>query len=411
MTSLCGPAVTTGRSPRNERVNITAPGLTFCDFSTFYAPTAGGIRTYHDAKVAWFATQTRHRYVLVYPGKTFSVEQISPTVTVVTFYGTPVRAGYRIPVDLVRVRALVRDIRPDVLETGDPWFSGPFGLWFKQSGFVRGVVASFFHGDPFRTYVDPWVERATHLRGLRRRISARANRWFYRTQRMYDVTLASSAGAELALRDGGVRNVLRVPFGVDQRFLNVGCARRLRRTRWDDGARLLYAGRLQADKGTDVLLAAIPVLLRRSDVSLTVAGRGPLAEAIARIQHPRVRYIGHVSSRDELAAIYAEHDILLAPGPYETFGLAVLEGIAAGLAVVGPNAAGTGELMRQLTSPYLFAPGDSQDFVRAVETAIDGDRRVQIADGIAVAGRYGTWGDAVAREVEAYCEYLSRSTM
>jgi alpha-1,6-mannosyltransferase len=385
------------------------PALTFCDFSTFYAPTAGGIRTYHDAKLAWFSRQAHHRYVLVYPADTYSVIRLSPSATVVTVYGVPVRAGYRIPLDLGRVRALVRDMRPDVLETGDPWFSGPFGLWFKQAGFVRGAVSSFFHGDPLRTYVDPWVARATRWRGLRRCMGERADRWFYRVQQMYDLTLASSAGAERALRAGDVRNVLRVGFGVDRRFLAVGRARRPT-CGHGTGMRLLYAGRLQSDKGVDLLLAAIPELLRRADVTLTIVGRGPLADVIARLTHPRVTYLGHISSREELAAVYARHDILLAPGPHETFGLAVLEGIAAGLTVVGPSAAGTGELMSQLTAPCLFAPDHRESFVAAVDAAMNGDRTAQLEDGLGLAERYGSWDDAVARQVEAYCGYLSRST-
>jgi hypothetical protein len=51
------------------------------------------------------------------------MEHISSAVTIVTAYGASVGAGYRLPVDIARIRTLVRDLRPDVLETGDPWFS------------------------------------------------------------------------------------------------------------------------------------------------------------------------------------------------------------------------------------------------------------------------------------------------
>jgi alpha-1,6-mannosyltransferase len=173
--------------------------------------------------------------------------------------------------------------------------------------------------------------------------------------------------------------------------------------------RLLYAGRLQADKGVDLLLDALPTLLRRRDISLTVVGRGPYAARFSRITHPRLHNLGFVARREDMADLYATHDILLAPGPHETFGLAVLEGLAAGMVVVGPNAGGTGELMRQLPRPCLFRSGDRDDFLRAVGDAIDGDAAQGSEEAIALAEHYGTWEDAIAREVDAYADHLSSS--
>jgi alpha-1,6-mannosyltransferase len=226
---------------------------------------------------------------------------------------------------------------------------------------------------------------------------------------MYDLTLASSAQAEHALRTQGVRNVARVPFGVDSLFLDAGRARSSasgpRRP-----IRLLYAGRLQLDKGFDLLLATIPDLLRRPDVTLSIAGRGPLVADIARIQHPRLTYLGYVADRPALGRIYLRHDVLLAPGPHETFGLAALEALASGMVVVGPRAGGTGELLRQLESPCVFDPGDRVSWLAAVDDAIDGDHRRRTLDGRRLASSYGPWHDAVAREVETYCKYLSRFT-
>ena len=55
-----------------------------------------------------------------------------------------------------------------------------------------------------------------------------------------------------------------------------------------------------------------------------------------------------------MRAAYASHDVLLAPGRFETFGMAALEAAAAGLVVVGPDQGGTGELLRQIASPLMF---------------------------------------------------------
>src|SRR5262249_2916017 len=160
-----------------------------------YGPTGGGIRTYHEAKIDWFASQQHHRYLLVHPGPRAAVSRPTPTVTLMSIYGIPVRGGYRIPLDIPHLHAIVRDARPDGLETGDPWFSGPFGLLFKRWG-LTAMVSSFFHGDPMLTYVEPWAARGG---AIAQRLGARATRCFYDVQRLYDVTVTSSVLVEAAL--------------------------------------------------------------------------------------------------------------------------------------------------------------------------------------------------------------------
>ena len=408
MATLCSASVTAARSPQHGRVNNAGP-LTFCDLSTFYGGSGGGIRTYHDAKLAWFASQRLHRYVLIYPGRRTAIERVSPTITIVTTRGVPVGAGYRLPIAFAAVRALLRELRADVVETGDPWFSGPLALWSREVGDFRGPVTSFFHGDPLATYVEPWAARRGTLESVRRRLSDGAEYWFYRAQQLYDLTLVSSAHVERALRERGIRRVCRMPFGADPRFLEVGRRRLGEEGARDSPARLLYAGRLQDDKGFDVVLDTMEELLRRPGVSVTIAGGGRLAARVERLRHPRLRYAGFVAGRGELAREYARHDVLLAPGPYETFGLAALEGLAAGLSVVGPRCGGTADLLAQLDEPCWFDAGDRHGFVCAVDDAIDGRSAARVKNAVEVASRYGTWADAIERQVETYCSFLSRS--
>ena len=94
-------------------------------------------------------------------------------------------------------------------------------------------------------------------------------------------------------------------------------------------------------------------------------GRGEYEARFAAFRHPRYRFRGFVAERQEVAREFAAHDVMLAPGPHETFGLAVLEALAAGLAVVGPDAGGTAERLRLVSDPFLFRAGDVDDFVRA----------------------------------------------
>jgi alpha-1,6-mannosyltransferase len=381
----------------------SADGLTFCDVSTFYSPTSGGVRTYYRAKLDWFGRQDRHQYVLIHPGPRVHVERVAPRVWVVQVFGVPAyrRTGYRLLVDYPHLQQLVREIDPDVLETGDPWFSGPMGLVLRKRHDVRGLVTSFFHTDPLTSYLVPWISKRTMAsRMLMRSVYPRADAIFYRVQRLYDATLVSSRLMQQRLRDSGISRVVRVPFGVDPVFFEAG--QRREPASGSRVKRLLYAGRLHPEKAIDLLLEALPTLLAEPDVHVTVVGTGPYGKEIAQITHPRFHYQGFVDGRAQLAEIYRTHDVLLAPGPYETFGLGVLEGLATGLMVVGPDAGGTGELLRELPAPMLFNAGDTGSFLRAIRLALERDPDEESRAGQAIAHGYGTWDDAIARQVRTY---------
>lgn len=374
--------------------------LTFCDVATFYCRTGGGIRTYYDAKLDWFRRQQHHHYVLIVPGARSSVRALTPWVTVVEARGIELGRGpdgYRIFVDYSRIRAIVRHSKPDVLEAGDPWVSGPLALYFRRKGAPPRVVSSFFHSDPIPTYVTP-LNRRPSVRCLSLPASRLASVAFYRLQALYDVTIVTSRCLEARLRQEGVTDVRRAPFGVDVSLFGDDNPR----PRIDRPRRLLYVGRLDRDKQVDLLLAVLTRVLENPQVSVTVVGTGALRPAFEAWTHPRYRYAGYVRTREALRAIYSEHDVLLAPGAYETFGLAALEAAAAGLIVVGPDAGGTGDLLNEMSSPFMFSAGDAESFLSAVRAALEADWAQASQESRALAARYGTWPDAIARLVGTY---------
>ncbi len=396
--------------------------LTFCDVSPFYCEQGGGIRTYHRAKIEWFRHQDRHRYVLVYPGPRRRVTEVGPMVTLHEVYGPATsrnEQGYRVPLDAPGIWRTVSRLSPDVLELDDPWFSGPLALLMRRVGRCGALLASFYHSDPISTYGAPFLSRRRLHRVASGRLLGAVDRAFFRLQACYDVTVVASADTGQRLRDLGVRRTLHAPFGVDERLFEIDRARGRR----NGDTRLLYAGRLDADKDAPLLLDALPHLLGRRDVHVSVVGRGPLAPAFARFSHPRYSYEGFVPGAERMAAIYASHDILLSPGRHETFGLAALEAAAAGLLVVGPDRGATAELLREMASPFIFATGDRKSFVEATVAAIACATGVSVAGSAlqggtcaagdiverhrAVARRYGTWSEAIGRLVSGYQDLLT----
>jgi glycosyltransferase involved in cell wall biosynthesis len=146
----------------------------------------------------------------------------------------------------------------------------------------------------------------------------------------------------------------------------------LRRLGADEGTvLLLYAGRLSKEKNLSVLPAVLGRLAERAqdtagqnvqarearhlgrsgspasgaggDFRLIIAGDGPFAdelrESLEDLVPGRSLFLGHCQ-REELQVLYHAADVFLHTNPREPFGIAPLEAMAAGLALVAPASGG-----------------------------------------------------------------------
>jgi alpha-1,6-mannosyltransferase len=375
--------------------------VVFLDVNTFFAPKAGGIRTYHHAKIAWFKAHPEHAYHLAYPAASRAEKGDGP-VHLHEGWGpalTADPAGYRLLLDLPAFLRVLRSARPAVLEAGDPWLSGIACLLLRKLGIFKGLLVSFYHSDPIPSYLEPWAARGA-MRPLKRALVRLLAKVFYRLQRGYDLTAVSSRAMEASLRSRGVAKVAHLPFGVPAPFLEP-----LARSAAAGPVRFLYCGRLDREKGVDLLLEILPALLEVGNIEVTVVGRGSYAPRFQAFIHPRYRFLGYLEGPAAVREAYDAHQVFLAPGSFETFGLGVLEAMARGMAVVGPDRGGTAELLQEAASPYLFPAEDAAAFLRAARAAavagpealLDQGRRAR-----GVAERYGTWDKAFSRMVERY---------
>ena len=126
---------------------------------------------------------------------------------------------------------------------------------------------------------------------------------------------------------------------------------------------LLFVGRLIRDKGVHLLLEAIARLrMEGLEPSLTIVGRGPEKDALARqVKDLRlaaqVEFAG-VKAGNELALLLNRHRILVVPSLWqEPFGIVALEGIACGCVLVGSDRGG----LKEAIGPcgITFPNGDS----------------------------------------------------
>jgi len=110
---------------------------------------------------------------------------------------------------------------------------------------------------------------------------------------------------------------------------------------------LVLCSRLSREKRPDLAVEALRVLHRGgSTARLVVAGSGPLTASMTRrARGLPVEMVGHLADRSSVASLLRAADVVLAPGPVETFGLAALEALASGTPVVAANTSAVAELV------------------------------------------------------------------
>jgi phosphatidylinositol alpha-mannosyltransferase len=130
--------------------------------------------------------------------------------------------------------------------------------------------------------------------------------------------------------------------------------------------RVVFVGRHEPRKGLVVLLEAIGMVTRPCEV--VIAGVGPETERLrAFVKDPRVRFVGALA-REDLVRLLVGAEIAVVPSlAGESFGLVVLEGLAAGCAVAASDLPAHRFVLGQPPAGALFPPGDPVQLARVIE--------------------------------------------
>jgi glycosyltransferase involved in cell wall biosynthesis len=161
---------------------------------------------------------------------------------------------------------------------------------------------------------------------------------------------------------GAGAKTVTIPNGVDAALFSPGL-------RDSSRVRALFVGRLVFNKGPQFLLAALPEVLQRfPGTEIVIVGDGPMrADLEATVKRMGLeRNVAFLGERDDVAAILKQGDILVRPSLLEGLPLAVLEGMASGLAVIATRVGGTPELIEHGRTGLLIDPGQPQQLADAL---------------------------------------------
>ena len=264
-----------------------------------------------------------------------------------------------------RLRALLRAGDFDVVHIHNPTAPTLPLLAIEEA---RGATVGTFHSTVGRSLLQDafrdWLDRAAA------RLDAR-------------IAVSRTAEASARLYHPGEYHV--IPNGVDVERFQPGLEPF---ERWRDPARvnLLFVGRLDPRKGVQHLLAAMPEVVARTRgrARLLIVGNSALRPRLERgvpaALRPHIHFLGHVPSAD-LPRWYATGDVFVSPASgNESFGIVLLEAMAAGVPVVATDIPGYRSVIQPGENAEAFPPGDVGALARALVRLVDDPaRRAELA--------------------------------
>ncbi|NTV38544.1 MAG: glycosyltransferase family 1 protein [Demequinaceae bacterium] len=336
--------------------------------ANFYGPTSGGLRTAMHALGSGYI-ERGHEVLLVVPGDRDLVED-TPYGTRVTVRAPiiPGSGGYRVILRMRRVRKILADFAPDVLEVSDRTTLRSLGSWAVK----RGIPSAFFAHERADGILDAnlpaWLLRLVS-------IEAMAD-WHNRgTHKRFTTVVCTTEYARAEFTRAGLAAV-KVPLGVDlDRFHPRNASSDARASvATEDETLLLMASRLSTEKRPELAIDAVRVLRDRGErVRLVSAGTGNVAQQMRdRAQGLPVTFLGFVTDRGYFAQLLASADVVVAPGPIETFGLAALEALASGTPAVVNAASALPEVVAEAG---VAAAGTAESFADAIQAILARDPR------------------------------------
>jgi len=292
----------------------------------------------------------------------FAIELEAANVSVVCLNATRVSQLLR---TLIRLRRELKRIKPSLVQT------------------------FLFHANILGRIAARWAGIRHVVSGLR--VADRRSPWYGRidrwTNRWVEMNVCVSQGvADYAANQEGLRvdKLIVIPNAVDlNRFADVSPAS-LAEFGIPDGSRVLISiGRLDRQKGIDVLLNAVALIPREiQHLHFLIVGDGPESTSLHQLARQlnivdRVHFAGQ---REDIPSLLAASTALILSSRWEGMANVVLEAMAAGRPVIATKVEGIEELVQPDMTGIVVPPDRPHDLANAVQTLLN-DQRFAAAAG------------------------------
>jgi glycosyltransferase involved in cell wall biosynthesis len=147
-----------------------------------------------------------------------------------------------------------------------------------------------------------------------------------------------------------------------------------------------------ANKGLDLLLNAVK-LLNNKNIRLHIGGKGILLESYIRMAkdngiYEQCRFYGGIMP-EKISDFYSQLNFFVLASRYETFGIVLIEAMAAGLPVIATRCGGPGEIVTPVAGMLVARDnaGELSDAIKLMSQTFKNYNRIEIRN--YAEGRFG----------------------
>ena len=291
-------------------------------------------------------------------------------------FPNPFRTGFRIALmPQEEIYRAAREFGPDIVHLHDPAsISASLRKAGKKIG-VPVVVTNHFSLDYALSYV-------RYLSPLHPQMRALLTRYLVRFYNQCDYVLCPTQTVKRELESWGVATQIEaVSNGVDlERFFAYSSPAAVRaKYHLPPDPIVLYVGRVDKDKSLEVLIRAIPRVIKESSAHFVIVGNGDELSKLKAMAEKlgvgrRVSFLGWIDHESpDLCRLYQIASVFAIPSTIETQSIVTLEALASGLPVVAADGGALPELVEDGGNGYLFHPRDSEGLGGGIVNILKGD--------------------------------------
>jgi glycosyltransferase involved in cell wall biosynthesis len=365
--------------PTGADQHADAPRLTVLIAADTFPPDVNGAANFAERLAVGLAGRGHDVHVLApAPGRrhgTFHEEHAGTTLTVHRLYSTrwPLHDWLRFATPWraeANAERVIARIEPDVVHIQSHIVIGRAVVRVANRLGIRAVATNHFMPENLLEHTGlPHALRATAVRWA----WADASRTYHRVQAMTSPTQKAATFLEKAI---GVRGVLAVSCGIDASHYTARADR-------PRDAKIVFVGRVTAEKQIDVLLRAMTKIDPAVGAPQPIGGGGDLLKQLQQTTIDlglanRVTFVGYLSDA-ELRQTLTDSSVFAMPSIAELQSIASLEAMASGLPIVVADAMALPHLVDEGENGWLFRPGDADDLAEKLTRVLTADDETYLA--------------------------------
>ena len=269
------------------------------------------------------------------------------------------------PFPIFQVRKIVKSFKPDIVNVCSPYPNGASTTICAKKYHIP-VVGSI-HMLP-ENMLSPFLD-SRYYNVMEKYAWSYIIYFFNLVDR---VTVPTQTGADMYISRGLKTKITPISNGVDTEVFNPNNNGEYLRNKFKIPEKniVLYTGRMSREKNVDVLIRAIPYVLKEIDVHFLFCGSGgEYKQTMKRLAEKlgvdnNTTFVDFLDWKD-YPNLYSIVDVFVMPAESELQSIVTLEAIASGLPVVVVNKGAVPELV-SLNNGFLFEPKNSKQLAHNI---------------------------------------------